>query len=104
VEQLFRSLERRRDDLETGGGKWQKTRVFGTFTQDLLLLADWLKECGVTQVAMEATSVYGRPVWAVLEGRFQQMLVNPEHIKAVPGRKTDTKDCEWIADLLQHGY
>ena len=88
---------------ETGGGKWQKTRVFGTFTQDLLLLADWLKECGVTQVAMESTSVYWRPVWAVLEGRFEQMLVNPQHIKAVPGRKTDTKDCEWIADLLQHG-
>jgi len=71
--------------------------------QDLLLLADWLKECGVTHVAMEATSVYWRPVWAVLEGRFEQMLVNPQHIKAVPGRKTDTKDCEWIADLLQHG-
>lgn len=88
---------------ETGGGKWQKTRVFGTFTQDLLLLADWLKECGVTQVAMESTSVYWRPVWAVLEGRLEQMLVNPQHIKAVPGRKTDTKDCEWIADLLQHG-
>lgn len=88
---------------ETREGKWQKTRVFGTFTQDLVLLADWLKECGVTHVAMEATSVYWRPVWAVLEGRLEQMLVNPQHIKAVPGRKTDTKDCEWIADLLQHG-
>src|SRR5262249_3697560 len=52
---------------------------------------------------MEATSVYWRPVWAMLEGQFEQMLVNPQHIKAVPGRKTDTKDCEWIADLLQHG-
>ncbi len=85
------------------GAKWQKTRVFGTFTQGLLMLADWLRECAVTHVAMEATSVYWRPVWAVLEGQFEQMLVNPQHIKAVPGRKTDTKDCEWIADLLQHG-
>lgn len=88
---------------ETGGAKRQQTRVFGTFTQDLLKLADWLKEWGVTHVAMEATSVYWRPVWAMLEGQFEQMLVNPQHIKAVPGRKTDTKDCEWIADLLQHG-
>lgn len=88
---------------EAKGARRQQTRPFGTFTQDLLRLADWLKECGVTHVAMEATSVYWRPVWAVLEGQFEQMLVNPQHIKAVPGRKTDTKDCEWIADLLQHG-
>jgi transposase len=88
---------------EGEGTKRQQTRMFGTFTQDLLRLADWLKEWGVTHVAMEATSVYWRPVWAVLEGHFEQMLVNPQHIKAVPGRKTDTKDCEWIADLLQHG-
>jgi transposase len=83
--------------------KQQQTRRFGTFTQDLLMLADWLKEHGVTHVAMEATGVYWRPIWAVLAGQFEQMLVNPQHIKAVPGRKTDTKDCEWIADLLQHG-
>lgn len=83
--------------------KQQQTRAFGTFTQDLLKLADWLKEHGVTHVAMEATGVYWRPVWAMLERHFEQMLVNPHHIKAVPGRKTDTKDCEWIADLLQHG-
>jgi transposase len=88
---------------EAAGAKRQQTRVFGTFTRDLLVLADWLKEHGVTQVAMEATGVYWRPVWAVLEGQFELMLVNPQHIKAVPGRKTDTKDCEWIADLLQHG-
>jgi transposase len=84
-------------------GKQQQTRAFGTFTEDLLKLADWLKEQGVTHVAMEATGVYWRPVWAMLEGHFEQMLVNPHHIKTVPGRKTDTKDCEWIADLLQHG-
>lgn len=88
---------------EAGGAKQQRMGVFGTFTRDLLALADWLKEQGVTHVAMEATGVYWRPVWAVLEGQFQQMLVNPQHIKAVPGRKTDAKDCEWIADLLQHG-
>lgn len=88
---------------EAEGGKQQQMRVFGTFTSDLLGLADWLKEQGVTHVAMEATGIYWRPVWAVLEGQFQQMLVNPQHIKAVPGRKTDAKDCEWIADLLQHG-
>jgi transposase len=88
---------------EPEGGKQQQMRVFGTFTSDLLGLADWLKEPGITHVAMEATGIYWRPVWAVLEGQFQQMLVNPQHIKAVPGRKTDAKDCEWIADLLQHG-
>jgi transposase len=88
---------------EAEGKKRQQMRVFGTFTSDLLALADWLAEHQVTHVAMEATGVYWRPVWAVLEGQFQQMLVNPQHIKAVPGRKTDAKDCEWIADLLQHG-
>ena len=88
---------------EPEGGKQQQMRVFGTFTSDLLALADWLKEQGVTHVAMEATGIYWRPVWAVLEGQFQQMLGNPQHIKAVPGRKTDAKDCEWITDLLQHG-
>lgn len=88
---------------EAEGAKQQQMRVFGTFTSDLLALADWLKQFGVTHVAMEATGVYWRPVWAVLEGQFQQMLVNPQHIQAVPGRKTDAKDCEWIADLLQHG-
>jgi transposase len=88
---------------ETDGKKRQQLRVYGTFIRDLLALADWLQENGVTHVAMEATGVYWRPVWAVLEGHFQQMLVNPQHIKAVPGRKTDAKDCEWIADLLQHG-
>jgi transposase len=72
-------------------------------TQDLLALGDWLKEAGATHVAMEATGVYWRPVWAVLEGQFELLLVNPHHIKVIPGRKTDARDCEWIADLLQHG-
>lgn len=85
------------------GEKKQEVRSFGTFTADLLKLADWLRRHGVTHVAMEATGVFWRPVWAVLEGQFELLLVNPQHIKAVPGRKTDTRDCEWVADLLQHG-
>ncbi len=85
------------------GEKEQEVRSFGTFTADLLKLADWLRGHGVSYVAMEATGVFWRPVWAVLEGEFELLLVNPQHIKAVPGRKTDTRDCEWIADLLQHG-
>jgi transposase len=85
------------------GRKQQQIRSFSTMTQDLLALGDWLREAGVTHVAMEATGVYWRPVWAVLEGQFELMLVNPQHIKAIPGRKTDARDCEWIADLLQHG-
>src|ERR1035441_5624128 len=88
---------------EPDGKKRRQVRVFGSFTGDLMLLADWLREQDVTHVAMEATGVYWRPVWAVLEGQFEQLLVNPHPIKAVPGRKTDTRDCEWIAELLQHG-
>src|SRR5438128_12640215 len=87
-----------------GAGKGRKEkRRFETFTRDLLKLADWLRECGVTHVAMESTGVYWKPVWNILEGQFEVLLVNAQHIKAVPGRKTDQKDSEWIADLLQHG-
>ena len=89
--------------IREDGAVQQHVRTFATFTSDLLAMADWLKQHGVVQLAMEATGVYWRPVWAVLEGQFEQMLVNPQHIKAVPGRKTDTRDCAWIADLLQHG-
>lgn len=88
---------------ESDGKKRREVRIFGTFTSELMKLADWLRGQGVTHLAMEATGVYWRPVWAVLEGQFEQLLVNPQHFKAVPGRKTDVKDCEWIADLLQHG-
>src|SRR3984885_159508 len=63
----------------------------------------WLQRCGVTHVAMESTGVYWKPVYNVLEGRFELLVVNAQHIKAVPGRKTDQRDSEWIADLLQHG-
>ena len=72
-------------------------------TADLLELADWLAAMGVTHAAMEATGVYWKPVWHLLEGRFELILVNARHIKQVPGRKTDVKDAEWIAQLLQHG-
>ena len=85
------------------GNRKQEIRSFGTMTADLLQLADWLREHQIAHVAMEATGVFWRPIWAVLEGQFELMLVNPHHIKAIPGRKTDAKDCEWIADLLQHG-
>jgi transposase len=84
-------------------GRRKQTRVFGTFTRELLQMSDWLRACGVTHVAMESTGVYWKPVWNLLEGQFEVLLVNAQHIKAVPGRKTDQKDSEWIADLLQHG-
>jgi len=79
------------------------TRSFGTLTSQLEELRDWLKALGVTHVAMEATGVYWKPVWNVLEGHFGLLLVNAAHIKAVPGRKTDMLDAEWIASLLGHG-
>ena len=84
-------------------GRRRQTRAFGTFTRELLELGDWLRACGVTHVAMESTGVYWKPVWNLLEGQFEVLLVNAQHIKAVPGRKTDQKDSEWIADLLQQG-
>jgi transposase len=87
-----------------GNGKVRKeVRTFGTMTADLLALSDWLAAAGVTQVAMESTGVYWKPVWNILESRFQLVLVNARHIKQVPGRKTDVKDSEWIAELLQYG-
>jgi transposase len=78
-------------------------RTFGTMTGALLELSEWLTAHEVTHVAMEATGIYWRPVWHVLSGDFDLLLANPEHIKAVPGRKTDVKDATWIADLLAHG-
>src|SRR5262252_5405852 len=85
------------------GKSRKEKRGFGTFTHDLLRLADWLGECGVTHVALESTGVYWKPVWNILAEQFEVLLVNAQHIKAVPGRKTDQKDSEWIADLLQPG-
>ena len=81
----------------------EETRTFGTMTKDLIALSDWLSQRQVTHAAMESTGVYWKPVWNILEGNFELLLANARHIKAVPGRKTDVRDCEWIADLLRHG-
>lgn len=81
----------------------KEIRTFGTMTADLLALADWLQEAGCTHVAMESTGVYWRPVYNLLEGQFELLVVNAQHMKAVPGRKTDVKDAAWIAELLRHG-
>jgi transposase len=86
-----------------GGGARTTTRVFGTMTPDLLALGDWLAGQGVTHVAMESTGVYWKPVYFLLEGRFELVLANAQQLKRVPGRKTDVQDCAWIAQLLQHG-
>ena len=69
-------------------------------TADLEALRDWLRELGVTHVGMESTGVYWKPVHTILEGHFTLIVANAHHIKAVPGRKTDVKDAEWIADLV----
>lgn len=78
-------------------------RTFGTKTRELMQLRDWLRESGCTHVAMEATGIYWKPVYAVIEDDFEVVVGNAHHIKNVPGRKTDVKDGEWIADLLRHG-
>jgi transposase len=85
------------------GTRAEEICTFGTTTRELLRLADWLAAAGCTHVAMESTGVYWRPVYQILEGRFELLLVNAQHIKTVPGRKTDVKDCQWIARLLEHG-
>jgi len=85
------------------GTPHKEIRTFGTMTDDLLALADWLGGHAVTHVAMESTGVYWQPIYNLLEGSFTLVLANARHIKAVPGRKTDVHDCEWLADLLRHG-
>lgn len=81
----------------------KEVKTFGTMTKDIQELNKWLRDNGITHVAMESTGVYWKPIWNILEGNFELILVNAQHIKHVPGRKTDVKDCEWIAELLQHG-
>jgi transposase len=85
------------------GGLRKEVRTFGTMTSDLLALSDWLMACEVSHVAMESTGEYWKPVFNILENNFEVLLVNAQHIKVVPGRKTDIKDSEWIAELLRHG-
>lgn len=91
--------------LVTGakGRTTRETRTFSTFTADLLTLRDWLQKLGVTHVGMESTGIYWRPVYALLEGLFSMVVGNAQHIRNVPGRKTDVKDSEWIAQLVRHG-
>ena len=86
-----------------GGRRHSETRTFRTMTRSLEVMADWLVEQGVTLSAMESTSTYWKPVFYCLEERMECWLLNAGHMKAVPGRKTDVKDAEWIAQLLEHG-
>jgi transposase len=84
-------------------GKELAIQTFGTSSRELLALGDWLASHGVIIVAMESTGVFWKPVWNLLEDRFELMLVNAQHVKRVPGRKTDVTDPQWIAQLLEHG-
>src|SRR5437588_1294772 len=89
--------------LDATGGLQKESRTFSTMTSGVLCMGDWLKTLGVTHVAMESTGVFWKPIYNLLEGHFELLVVNAQHLKAVPGRKTDVRDAEWIADLLQHG-
>ena len=85
------------------GGRTRHTETFSTTTTSLLALHDWLQAYGVTHIAMESTGVYWKPVYYALEDGFTLLLVNARHVKNVPGRKTDVKDSEWLAQLLECG-
>src|SRR5438874_11637703 len=86
------------------GGKPQaRVRSFGTMTADLLELLDWLQQAGCTHVAMESTGVYWKPIYNILEGHLEVVVVNAQHLKGVPGRKTDVLDAEWLAECFQLG-
>ncbi len=88
----------------TGDGEWlRETRSYGTTSEELLRLADWLAAGGCTHVGLESTGEFWKPVFNLLESSFEVWLLNAQHIQAVPGRKTDVRDAEWIADLLRHG-
>lgn len=86
-----------------GPGITKETRTYGSMTNELLKLRDWLKENGITHVAMESTGIYWKPVFNILEEDFEVMLVNARHVKHVPGRKTDVSDSEWLCKLLRNG-
>jgi transposase len=89
--------------VEPQGRISEQVETFGTMTRDLLRLSDWLTAHGVTHVAMESTGVLWKPVWNILDGVFTLLLVNPRELKRVPGRKSDVRDCQWIAQLLHCG-
>src|SRR6266699_3828596 len=85
------------------GQRRKEQATFSTMMPDLLRMRQWFQRLGVTHVAMESTRSFWKPIYNVLEGQMEVLVVNAQHLKAVPGRKTDLKDAEWIADLLQHG-
>lgn len=89
--------------LEANGELRKEMRKFGTMTEDLLALLDWLQQAGCTHVAMESTGVYWKPIYNILEGHLQVVVVNGQHLKGVPGRKTDVRDAEWLAECFQLG-
>ena len=89
--------------IDEAGQLHSEVRSYGTMTEDLLGLSDWLTTAGCSHVAMESTGVYWKPVFNLLEGSLEMVVVNAQHMKTVPGHKTDVKDAEWIAQLLQHG-
>ncbi len=113
VEVIFKNcagLDVHKDSIKVGlrkivteGRLLRDVQSFGTTTREILRMSDWLAKEGVTHIAMESTGVYWKPIWNLLEGHFQLLLVNPQHLKHVPGRKTDVSDCEWIAKCLQMG-
>ncbi len=93
-----------RTPVARGRGRCKQTRTFSSFTGSLEAMADWFTAEGVTEIAMEATGSYWKPVWYVLEDRaFAVKLVNAHHVKILPGRKSDVLDAEWLAELLEHG-
>ncbi len=89
--------------MSAGGKAEHEVRHWGTTTRDLVAMAEWLGAIGVTHVAMESTGVYWKPIFNIQESQFEILLANAHHLKHVPGRKTDIRDCQWIAQLLQHG-
>jgi transposase len=89
--------------LERDGELRQEIRKFGTMTEDLLEMLDWLQQAGCTHVAMESTGVYWKPIYNILEGHLEVVVVNAQHLKGVPGRKTDVLDAEWLAECFQLG-
>jgi transposase len=89
--------------LTAQGAIQKESRTFSTMTADLLQMLEWLKQAGCTHVALESTGVYWKPIHNLLETELEVRLINAQHIKAIPGRKPDMKDAEWIADLLRHG-
>lgn len=89
--------------VESGGKASRTIRSYGTSTSDLLAMSDWLQSEQCVHIAMESTGVYWKPIYNLLEGCFELVVVNAQHLKSVPGRKTDVQDAEWIADLHRHG-